>query len=67
MSHAVDDWRTALVGGLALVAVPTVFGVFPEFTQWVVPWRVSITVAWLLLATLVVISAVWSSPGFVDT
>jgi hypothetical protein len=47
--------RTLLVSlGIALVFVPTAFGVFAEWTQWPTGWRVLILVLWLLVAAFVI-------------
>lgn len=49
---------SAILGGLALVAVPTFFTTFPEATAWPVWIRVLIVLAWLTVASLVVLSTV---------
>lgn len=52
---------TALIAGLALVSVPTFFGTFPEATEWTLLGRVLVSVGWLLLAVLVVLSQIEQS------
>lgn len=47
--------RVALLGaGVALVAVPTLFTVYPTWGKWTTWQRVLVTIGWLLLAAFVV-------------
>lgn len=45
-------WRILIpvLFGVALVAVPTAFTVFPGWTQWAREWRLLLLVVWLLVA-----------------
>jgi hypothetical protein len=46
--------ETAVIAGLLLVLVPTLFSVFVEWTRWADGIRVAVVAGWLLAATLVV-------------
>src|ERR1700742_318855 len=47
--------RGGLVAGLALVLVPTLFSIFPEWTDWPVAIRTVVIIAWFLAAAFVVL------------
>jgi hypothetical protein len=52
-----DSRAKALAAGVALLAVPTAFGVFPGWTEWPAFWRGVILVVWLLVAAATVAGA----------
>lgn len=49
---------SAILGGLSLVAVPTFFTTFPEATEWPLWIRGLIVLAWLAVASVVVLATV---------
>lgn len=50
-------YRTvAVIAGLMLVLVPTLFAVFPQWSRWPVPVRICVIVIWLCAAGVVVLT-----------